>query len=48
MEISSSLNFSVLPQDCALVEAGVCRNEQVDYYINGGLDTHFYIDGEEI
>lgn len=31
----------------SLAEGGIER-ERVDYYINGGLDTHFYIDGEEV
>lgn len=36
--------------DClkeALVRSGIDR-EHIDYYINGGLDTNFYIDGEEV
>ena len=28
----------------SLKEKGI----ESDYYINGGLDTHFYIDGEEV
>lgn len=31
----------------ALEESGMERN-RIDFYINGGLDTHFYIDGEEV
>ena len=31
----------------ALIEKGIDR-ARIDYYINGELDTGFYIDGEEI
>ena len=31
----------------SLVEKGI-NSKRVTYYINGGLDTSFYIDGEEV
>lgn len=31
----------------ALEESGM-EHERINFYINGGLDTHFYIDGEEV
>ena len=31
----------------ALEESGM-EKKRIDFYINGGLDTHFYIDGEEV
>ena len=32
----------------ALVESGKFTEEQIDWYINGTLDTNFYIDGEQV
>ena len=32
----------------ALVESGKLDEEQIDWYINGTLDTNFYIDGEQV
>ena len=31
----------------SLEESGV-EKKRIGFYINGGLDTHFYIDGEEV
>ena len=36
--------------DCLMeaLERNGIERDRIDYYINGGLDTSFYIDGEEI
>ena len=32
----------------AALEEGGMERKRISFYINGGLDTHFYIDGEEV